>query len=91
MTGIGAGKLSVVKDTNKQFENSQPYFTKNGKYYSRRSEDSSTMVTKGEHKILHFMDTIVSGRFGESACNFEHMVYSKFDNFKLNHKLFQDF
>lgn len=49
------------------------------------------MVTKGEHKILHFMDTIVSGRFGESACNFENMVYSKFDNFKLNHKLFQDF
>ena len=35
------------------------------------------MVKKREQKTLYFMDTIVSGRFFELACNFEQLCHSK--------------
>ena len=41
-----AGKLLLIIDTNKSFENSQPYFTRNGKHCYGRYERRSTIVTK---------------------------------------------
>lgn len=55
--------LLVIADTNKPFEISQPYFTRNGKHCDGRYERRSTIVTKCERKAFYFKEDIVNGRF----------------------------
>ena len=72
-----AGQLLVITDTNKPFENSQPYFTRNGKHWDGRYERRSTIVTKCERKVFYFKEGIVVGRFcvsvAVSMCSIYHI------------------
>lgn len=61
----GVSKLSVIIGTNKPFENSQPYFTRDGKHCNRIFKLYSNFVYDNKCKwiILYFKEYNVSGRF----------------------------
>ena len=85
-----AGKLSAIIGTNKPFQISQPFLTKDGKHREERCDRHIAIVIKCERKVLYFKD-IAGGRYCLSVAVsvFRCITNGPFKNQKINTLLLQ--